>query len=306
MSPQSAHAGFLQGVKTYYDRNTPRFVSSHQSAVAKAIHREVWGQGVQTEKEAFEYVNELVFTEIEKLREKFLAPLRILDLGSGVGGTLFYLARRMPVRALGITLSPVGVRLAEDLARAASLDGVCRFVEGNYLDLPKLESQHAVYAIESFLHGPDAAKFFRSAASVLETDGLLMVCDDFLTEEGEQPRDHKAVRDLADFKRGWHVGSLITTGQAGLHASAAGLRLVEDRDLTPHLKLNRPCDRLIAAFVNLGRGLPFRSPWWDSWVGGHAIQRCLLTGLIRYRLLVFEKMRPGKKPPAQNSCWRSA
>jgi hypothetical protein len=44
-------SGILNGGRTYYDWNTPRFVRSHQSAVAKAIHREVWGPGVQTEKE---------------------------------------------------------------------------------------------------------------------------------------------------------------------------------------------------------------------------------------------------------------
>jgi SAM-dependent methyltransferase len=279
---------FLDGVRTYYDRNTPRFVRSHQSAVVNAIHREVWGPGVHTEKEAFEYVNQLVLSVIGKLAGKFPAPMRVLDLGCGVGGTLFYLAERIPIQAVGVTLSPVGVRLAESLARDAGFDGVCQFVEANYLDLPELESRHAIFAIESFLHGPDAGRFFRSAASVLAAGGRLIVCDDFSTENGEQTGDRTATRNLAEFKRGWHVGSLITTAQAKVHAANAGLRLIDDQDLTPHLRLRRPYDRLIAAFVNLGRGLSFRSPWWDSWVGGHAIQRCLLTGLVQYRLLIFE------------------
>jgi SAM-dependent methyltransferase len=290
MSAQLEHRRFLDGVRTYYDRNTPRFVRSHQSAVAKAIHREVWGPGVQSEKEAFEYINKLVLSVIGKLAQDFPAPMRVLDLGCGVGGTLFYLAERMPIQAVGVSLSPVGICLAEGLARDAGFEGVCRFVEANYLDLPELGSRHAVYAIEAFLHGPDAAKFFRSAASVLTAGGRLILCDDFLTESAEQSRDRKAVRNLAEFKRGWHVGSLITTTHAAAHAVDAGLRLIDDQDLTPYLRLRRPCDRLIAAFVNLGRGFPFRSPWWDSWVGGHAIQRCLLTGLVQYRLLVFEKV----------------
>jgi hypothetical protein len=71
--------------------------------------------------------------------------------------------------------------------------------------------------------------------------------------------------------------------------SADHTRLIENRDLTPYLRLQRPCDRMIAKCVTIGRGLPIRSPWWDSWVGGHAIQRCLLTGMIRDHFLVFEK-----------------
>ncbi len=186
-------------------------------------------------------------------------------------------------------MSPVGVHLAESLALENGLAGECRFLEANYLELPDVGLRQAVYAIESFLHGPDPARFFRSAGAVIPRGGRLIICDDFLTEGAEGSRDRMARRDLADFRRGWHVGSLITTTQAEVYAEAAGFRLIDNQDLTPYLRLRRPCDRLIATFVNLGRGLPFRSPWWDSWVGGHAIQRCLLTGLIRYHFLVFEK-----------------
>jgi SAM-dependent methyltransferase len=285
---QTEDRGFLNGVRTYYDKNTPRFVRSHQSAVAKAIHREVWGPGVQTEKEAFEYVNALVLRAISNGPAPGLSPLPVLDLGCGVGGTLFYLAARMPIAGIGITLSPVGVRLAERLADENGLAGQCRFLEANYLELPDVGLRQAVYAIESFLHGPDPARFFRSVGAVIPRGGRLIVCDDFLTE-GAEVNDRTARRDLTDFRRGWHVGSLITTTQSQVYAEAAGFRLIDNQDLTPYLRLRRPCDRLIATFVNLGRSLPFRSPWWDSWVGGYAIQRCLLTGLIRYHLLVFEK-----------------
>jgi SAM-dependent methyltransferase len=286
---QTQDRGFLNGVRTYYDKNTPRFVRSHQSAVAKAIHREVWGPGVQTEKEAFEHVNALVLRAISDGATPSPSPMPVLDLGCGVGGTLFYLAARMPIEGIGITLSPVGVRLAESLARENGLAARCRFLEANYLELPDVGTRQAVYAIESFLHGPDPARFFRSASAVIPRGGRLIICDDFLTQGAEASRDRTARRDLADFRRGWHVGSLITTPQAEVHAEAAGLRLIDNQDLTPYLRLRRPCDRLIATFVNVGRGLPFRSPWWDSWVGGHAIQRCLLKGLIRYHFLVFEK-----------------
>jgi SAM-dependent methyltransferase len=281
---------FLDGVRTYYDKNTPRFARSHQSSVANAIHREVWGPGVQSEKEAFEYVNSLVMRSITAIAGSFPSPMRVLDLGCGVGGTLFYLAAQMPIDGVGITLSPVGVRLAENLAQENGLVAQCRFLEADYLELPNVGARHAVYAIESFLHAPDADRFFRSATSVIPRGGRLIVCDDFLTEGAAASTDRKDRCNLADFRRGWHVGTLITTRQAEIQAENAGMRLIDDQNLTPYLRLRRPCDRLIATLVNLGRGLPFRSPWWDSWVGGHAIQRCLLTGLIEYHFLVFEKV----------------
>jgi SAM-dependent methyltransferase len=287
---RSQHRGFLNGVRTYYDKNTPRFAHSHQSAVAKAMHREVWGPCVQTEKEAFEYVNALVLRAIGEISDRFPSPMRVLDLGCGIGGTLLYLAARIAVDGIGVSLSRVGVRIAEGLAREAGLAGQCRFVEANYLDLPDVGDRHVAYAIEAFLHGPDAARFFQSASAVMPMGARLIVCDDFVTEGADRSGDWRARRDLADFRQRWHVGSLITTSQAKGYGVNAGLRLTEDQDLTPYLRLRRPCDRTIAAFVNIGRGLPFRSPWWDSWVGGHAIQRCLLAGLVQYHFLVFDKI----------------
>jgi SAM-dependent methyltransferase len=275
---------FLAGVRDYYDKNTPRFVRSHQSAVARAIHREVWGPGVASEKDAFEYLNELV---LQSLPDPVAAPVRILDLGCGVGGTLMHLARRTALDGVGVSLSPVGVAIARDLARKSGLADRCRFLEANYLDLPDVGERDAAYAIESFLHGPDAAAFFRSAASVLRPGGRLIVCDDFLAPS--VPDTAASRRYLSDFRRGWHVGTLVPVSEAESHARRAGFRLLQDQDLTRYLRLQRPCDRKIAAFVNLGRWLPFRSAWWDSWVGGHAIQRCLLTGVIEYHFLVFEK-----------------
>jgi hypothetical protein len=46
---------------------------------------------------------------------------------------------------------------------------------------------------------------------------------------------------------------------------------------------------LIGLCVEIGRGLPLRAPWWLCWLGGHAVQTCLLSGLVEYRVLIFEK-----------------
>jgi hypothetical protein len=63
---QTHERGFLNGVRTYYDKNFHglNLDARFKLAVAKAIHREVWGPGVQTEKEAFEYANTLVLRAI--------------------------------------------------------------------------------------------------------------------------------------------------------------------------------------------------------------------------------------------------
>ncbi|MGQ4809318.1 hypothetical protein NKDENANG_02734 [Candidatus Entotheonellaceae bacterium PAL068K] len=283
------HASFLHEVKTYYDKNTKRFVKHHESGAVDALHRAVWGPGTTTQEEAFQYVNQLLLQVIQDLAPHFPTPLRVLDLGCGVGGSLFYLAHRLPLKSVGVSLSAVQIELANQKAQTLRLENQCSFIEADFLHLPALEPQPAVFAIESFVHCLDAERFFSVAASLIPSGGRLIICDDFLAVPAHHRLDRKAKRFLAEFRRGWHVRSLITTAQAQTFAASAGLTLIDNRDLTPYLALRRPWDRLIAVCVNVGHQLPLRSPWWLSWLGGHAIQRCLLSGLVAYRFVVFAK-----------------
>jgi len=145
---------FLDAVRMYYDKNTKRFVNHHESGRVNALHRTVWGPGVTTQNEAFLYVNDRLLQVIQEIASRFPTPLRVLALGCGVGSSLFYLAQRLPIQALGITLSPVQVALATQKARALQLDRQCRFIEADFLTLPALEPHTTVFAIESFVHCP--------------------------------------------------------------------------------------------------------------------------------------------------------
>jgi len=280
---------FLHDVKTYYDKNTKRFVRHHDSGSVDALHRGVWAPEVTTQAEAFQYVNGLLLQAIQALTSRFAAPLRVLDLGCGVGGSLFYLAQRLPLEAVGVTLSPVQVALARARAQTLEVVSSCRFIEAEFLRLPDLQPHAAVFAIESFVHCPDAARFFTVAAERLSPGGQLMICDDFLTVSGTSHLDPKARRYVADFQRGWHLRSLMATAQVQAHAAQAGLTLLDNRDLTPYLALQSRWDRFIALCVRLGHWLPLRAPWWLNWVGGNGAQMCLLSGVVEYRFLLFEK-----------------
>jgi hypothetical protein len=74
-------------VETYYDRNTSRFLKYDPHYGTYGIHREVWGNGVVTPQDAFNFVNLSILNLIKKHQSEF-----IIDLGCGVGGSLFYLA----------------------------------------------------------------------------------------------------------------------------------------------------------------------------------------------------------------------
>ncbi len=260
-------------VRHYYDANTWKFLLSGNQ---RAIHRELWGPGVTTADEAVHHAHDLVLDELRP------ADQRLLDLGCGVGTAALYLAERRPVEVVGVSISPAQIRLAERFAaRSRPLLGEVRFRTADFTELPtELTGFDLAYAIESFVHADPASAFFREAARALRPGGVLVVIDDVRVTGPADPR-------LDDFRRGWHIGTLLAVPEAARLAAVAGLDLVTSRDLSSLQRLGRPRDRLLRAAQPVLRQLLGRSVWVDSLVGGDALQRCHQQGLLEYRLLRF-------------------
>jgi len=260
-------------VRHYYDANTWKFLLSGNQ---RAIHRELWGPGVTSPDEAVHHTHALVLDE--------LGPDdgRVLDLGCGVGTAALYLARRRPVEVVGVSISPAQIRLAERFAaRSGPLQGSVRFRAADFTELPpELTGFALAFAIESFVHADPASAFFGEAARALRSGGVLVVIDDVRVTDPADPR-------LDDFRRGWHIGTLLSVPEAARLAAVAGLDLVASRDLSSMQRLGRPRDRLLRAAQPVLRRLLGRSVWVDSLVGGDALQRCHQQGLLEYRLLRF-------------------
>jgi SAM-dependent methyltransferase len=282
-------------VRDYYERNTRRFLAaSDPRGAARAIHRAVWLPGVDNTHQALHTVNALIAHEVERrAAARGLVKIHLLDLGCGVGGSLFYLVDHLPlaVEATGVTISPAQVALARQGASARGLSDACRFVEADFHALPSLPPTDAAFAVEAFAHADHPAQFFASASAALAPGGVLVLCDDFLTSAGRaaEPESDDG-RRVADFRSGWGLPALTTARRAEALAAEAGFSLAASRDLTPSIHLNRPRDHLIAAAVALGRPFaPERWAYWRSLVGGDALRTCLRRGLVAYRFLVFEK-----------------
>lgn len=280
----------VEEVKLYYDQNTVRFETFGHGRETGSIHRAVRGEGVRTRADALRYLDRLVLAELHGLQGKFPAPLRVLDLGCGVGATLLYLAGQLPIRGTGVTVSPVQAARARERVAASGLGERVRCLEGNFLELPpELEPVELAYSIEAFVHGPDPAAYFESAAHKLVPGGLLVVCDDFATPRAEGPLNARETRVLQEVRRDWLAHTLITPARAGELAARAGLRPLKNTDLTPLLELRRPRDRLIALAVAFGRLLPLRGYRFRSLVGGNALQAALTSGLVEFRCLVWQR-----------------
>lgn len=271
-------------VRRYYERHTARFLAYGQGGGVGAIHRAVWGPGVSTREQAFRFVENRLADAIRTLQNQDNL-IEVVDLGCGVGGSLCYLAGQLPIRGTGVTVSPLQARLANECIREIGLEDRIQCREGDYSD-PTLVLPVAdlVYAIESFVHGPEPGAFFSQCARIVRPGGLLAVCDD-MWRRGD---DTKARRHVARFKRGWHVHTLIDRKELRRLAGDAGFDHYSTDDLTPHLELQRPRDYALSLLTTLVGWFP-ANDYLGHLTGGGALQTCLRHGWIGYDLALFRR-----------------
>ena len=260
-------------VTRYYDANTKSFLARGQGGAHGAIHRAVWGPGVKNRKEAFHFVHGLLRREMT-----ILGASKVLDLGCGTGASLAAVVEGSEAVAYGVSNSPVHVRLArERLGERATI------FELDFCSKRLPRGMDLAFAVESFVHAPDPKAFFGSVARLLRPSGRLALCDDFLAGAHQD-------RSVRAFQEGWHLSSLLKPERVDAIAAANGLELVDDRDFTPLLELDRPRDRLLGAVVALGRPVFGANQRWLSLSGGHALRQCLKRGQVSYRYRVWEKV----------------
>lgn len=280
----SATPKTTDAVAAYYDSNTRRFLRFGGSQATGAIHRQIWAPGVENVEEAFLYLNRLVSKAVQPALG-LQTPPGLLDLGCGVGGTATWLAEQLGVRVIGVTNSAVQRDIASQRARRLGLEERCQFLLADFMALPQLGPLNAAYAIESFVHAPEALRFFSQASQQLVLGGRLLICDDFLAGSMDTP-DAKARGWLARFQRDWQINTLLTLDATQKLARRAGFRLVEAIDLSAYL---RPFHPLVLRAVTWVTQLPLRSSYWQNLSGGSALQVCTLRGWTNYLALIFEK-----------------
>jgi SAM-dependent methyltransferase len=272
-----------ESVKTFYEHNTRRFLAFGGGRASGVIHREVWGEGVQTKNEAFHYSHHLLLQRLNGIRR---TPLRVLDLGCGVGSSLFYLCGHAdgPVEATGVTISPTQVIEARARAGRLSLSEQCTFLEADFTHLPEVGLVDLAFSIEAFVHAPDARRYFEQVSSVLAPEGKLFLIDDFLEEKENNVY-------LERFRKGWRLGSLLSVNRLQEMAGEAGLKLIENQDLTSYLNLDRPRDLFIKALFKIPGIVRLSPEYLMSLDAGDALQTCLKKGWVNYRLIGFKKLK---------------
>ena len=222
---------------------------------------------------------------IERLGE--LENPRVLDAGCGMGGTILRFAQTWGGRYDGLTLSAVQRERAHVAAAARGFAANCRFQVRSYDDPPE-GPYDVIVAIESLAHSPDAARSVGRLARVMAAGGRIVIVDDVpMSDLADDDRD------LLAFRAGWMLGRLPRLEQWRANLESAGLNLIEDRDLTSHVRprsLGRI--RTLSALNRSARALiPFAGARavLDSHLGGLALERLYRRRAMTYRLMIARR-----------------
>jgi len=106
------------------------------------------------------------------------AGLRLLDVGSGIGGPARYFAAEHGCAVTGIDLTEEFVRVARSLTTRTKLDGLVEFRQGSALELPFSPGTFdRAYMIHVGMNIADKAGIFREVRRVLKPNGLFTVFD---------------------------------------------------------------------------------------------------------------------------------
>lgn len=117
---------------------------------------------------------------------KLRSGLRVLDIGSGLGGAARYMVRTQDVQVVGVDLTEEYVQVASSLTRRTGLAESAEFHQGSATDLPFAEKTFdRACMLHVGMNIADKAAVFREVRRVLVDGGGFGVYDVMQTGSGE-------------------------------------------------------------------------------------------------------------------------
>jgi phosphoethanolamine N-methyltransferase len=105
------------------------------------------------------------------------AGVRVLDVGSGIGGAAFHLAKTYGARVTGIDLAEEMVAVAHERAQALGMKDSVRFVLGDVLEEKFAEPFDIIWSRDAFMHIPDKGRLFSRLHDLSAAAGRLVITD---------------------------------------------------------------------------------------------------------------------------------
>jgi phosphoethanolamine N-methyltransferase len=165
---------------------------------------------------------------------------RVLDVGSGIGGAAFHLARAYGAKVTGIDMAGEMDAIARERVVQLGLADSVNFVLGDVLEASFPEPFEIVWSRDAFMHIPDKPRLFSRLYSLMAPGGRLVITD---YARGKTPGSPEFERYIE--KTGY---SVIEPEQYGDRLRAAGFVNVVVDDATARFVeiLRSEEDRLVS------------------------------------------------------------
>lgn len=152
---------------------------------------------------------------------------RVLDIGSGLGGLVRYLASEIGCRVTGLDLTPDYVEISREFTDLTGLSDKADFVLGSALALPFDDGTFsAALTFHVGMNIADRETMYREAFRVLQPGGKLVIYDVLKGAEA-------GMRFPVPWADTQETSHLVTADELGRHLSTAGFTILVEQDRTP-------------------------------------------------------------------------
>ena len=165
------------------------------------------------------------------------AGMKVLDVGSGIGGSAFHMAQEYGAQVHGLDLSHNMLEIANERLLEEKLEALVSFEYGDILKSTVAEGYDVIYSRDAFLHIADKALLFQTLLRALKPDGYLFITD-YCWGEGKHTEEFLAYVAQREY-------ALHTVKEYGELISQAGFKDVQAIDKTKlfgdylHLELEK-------------------------------------------------------------------
>ncbi|WP_165232183.1 methyltransferase domain-containing protein [Aquisphaera insulae] len=103
--------------------------------------------------------------------------VRVLDVGSGIGGAAFHLARAYGAKVTGVDLAEEMVTIAVDRTEELGMKEEVNFILGDVLETSFPEKFDVIWSRDALMHVPDKKRLFACLYGLLADGGRIVITD---------------------------------------------------------------------------------------------------------------------------------
>lgn len=215
-------------IAEYYDTTQTHYKKWWGLEKHLSLHYGIWNKHTKSFEEAIMNTNRLLF-ELSDISKNDM----VLDAGCGVGGAAFYINERSNAKVIGVSLSQNQVSFAQNLCRKKNLKNEVEFQVMDFTNTSfTSESFDVVWACESVCHVSEKSTFVNESFRLLKKGGRLVMCDFFLTEQGQKDKNSW----IDKWKKTWAIQDFSTIDNFISNLEHAGFQNIKSSDYTAGIK----------------------------------------------------------------------